>query len=88
MTEDLKPGTQIAYVPDHAEGDISHKDVEFGFVVRKSPYGASYFCRYWYKGQLGNLRTISCSQLTREIHIVKIDKVLQGVVDSYLEELL
>ena len=26
-------GQQIAYVPTHANGDINHRDVQFGFVT-------------------------------------------------------
>ena len=57
---DLQPGTQIAYVPTHANGDLSHPDVEFGFVT--SVRGDVAFCRYWSKGD--GLRTTANSEAT------------------------
>ena len=44
----LERGTQIAYVPTHAHGDLNHPDVKIGFVtVDRGADGA--FCRYWRK---------------------------------------
>jgi hypothetical protein len=44
----LERGTQIAYVPTSAHGDLNHPDVEFGFVtIDLGANGA--FCRYWRK---------------------------------------
>lgn len=50
----MKIGTQVAYLPTHADGDVTHPDVEFGFVT--SARGEAHFCRYWRKGQPGVLR--------------------------------
>lgn len=56
---------QIAYIPDHAEGDIEHPDVEFGFVSSDRGEGGSVFCRYWLKGRNGReLRTTANSEAT------------------------
>ena len=43
------PGVQIAYVPDHAEKDITHPDVEFGFItsVRDEDCSCRYFTKDW-----------------------------------------
>ena len=51
----MKLGTQIIYVPSHAEGDTNHPDCEFGFVTSTTTLGA--YCRYWRKGEPGVLRT-------------------------------
>lgn len=58
----FNPGDQIAYIPDHANGQIDHPDVEFGFIVKENPRMENvYVCRYFYydhdKKQLGVLRT-------------------------------
>lgn len=46
---DVPIGTQIAYIPNHANKNIEHADVEFGFIMRKSVTGRAYFCRFWLK---------------------------------------
>jgi len=76
----MKPGTQIAYIPLHAEGDINHPDVEFGFVV--SERGDAHFCRYWRKGRLGELKTVANSELTPTDNLVEYKSVSQDVVDN------
>jgi len=76
----MKPGTQIAYIPLHAEGDINHPDVELGFVV--SERGDAHFCRYWRKGHLGELRTVANSELTPTDNLVEYKSVSQDVVDN------
>lgn len=58
----LKAKDQIAYIPPHAEGDMNHPSVEYGFIMTG---GFEYsFCRYWLKGKPGVLRTTSCSERT------------------------
>lgn len=52
MSETLKPGDQIVFIPKAANNDISHPSVRFGFVVRVSrfsrrPDALTYFCRFW-----------------------------------------
>lgn len=79
----MKRGTQIAYIPRHAEGDITHCDVEFGFVT--SVKGDTVFCRYWRIP--GELRTVCNSEGTPIDCIVKHYSVGQFVVDELLEEL-
>jgi hypothetical protein len=91
--EVMKPGTQIAYVPTHVNSDIRHPDVEFGFVTSYRPAGEvlanpHYFCRYWRKGHLGELRTTSCSELTSAYLLVECESVPQGVVDACLKGLM
>lgn len=67
----MDQGTQIAYVPTHAEGELKHKDVQFGFVMSKaSTEQEAYFCRYWNK-DLKTLRTKANSELTPVYLIVE-----------------
>lgn len=82
----MKPGTQIAYVPCHAEGDVNHPDVEFGFVTSEQE-GFFHFCRYWYKNRFGELRTKANSELTPTECLVKYESVSQALVDELLGRL-
>lgn len=80
----MKPGTQIAYIPDHAKSvGLTHPDVEFGFVMREQ--GDSHFCRYWCKGHLRDLRTIANSELTPNDCLVEVNSVPQELVDALVE---
>jgi hypothetical protein len=80
----MKPGTQIAYIPDHAKSaGLTHPDVELGFVT--SERDSSHFCRYWRKGQPGLLRTVANSELTSNRDLVEISTVPQGLVDALVE---
>lgn len=81
----MKRGTQTAYVPMHADGDINHPDVEFGFIT--SVHESAAFCRYWYRGQPGVLRTRSNSELTALARLVKHVSVSQEKVEQLLERL-
>lgn len=65
----LVPLTQIAYVPQHAKGDLNHPDVQFGFVTSLHRDGENAFCRYWSKYHSG-LRTLANSELTPIQHLV------------------
>jgi hypothetical protein len=62
MTDELEPGTQILYIPMHADGDENHPDVEEGFVTSVRDDIA--FCRYWSKHYTDSLRTTTCSEGT------------------------
>lgn len=81
----MKQGTQIAYVPEHANGDLSHPDVEFGFVMSKR--GNAHFCRYWVKGVPGELRTVANSELTPSELLVEDISVPQTYVKIALLEI-
>lgn len=78
----IKRGDQIAYIPMHAEGAISHTDVEFGFVT--SVRGNTAFCRYWRKGQMGVLRTVANSEGTPIDSLEECPSVPQSTVDELL----
>ena len=79
----IKRGTQIAYIPSHANGDTSHPDVEFGFAMEK-PRHVGVFCRYWRKGHPGELRTVANSELTPLEYIIEYESVSQRIVDSVI----
>ena len=81
----MEQGTQIAYVPMHADGNLSHRDVEFGFVV--SERGDAHFCRYWRRGELGKLRTLANSELTPTDCLVRYDSVMYACVKQWLVKL-
>jgi hypothetical protein len=86
----MKQGTQIAYVPPHAKGDLYHISVQFGFVIREAHCGDrdAHLCRYWLRGYEGiQLRTTANSELTPTTHLVEHQSVGQSVVDSWLVEL-
>ena len=79
---ELKRGTQIIYIPTHANGDKHHPDVEYGFVT--SILGDCAFCRYWSRHH-GGLRTVANSELTPVANLVPWNRQNQAVIDSWLE---
>lgn len=87
----LKRGTQIAYIPDHADNNLDHADVEYGFItsIKKIEMGMMeelIFCRFWNNNNLDELWTTSCSVC------VPIDKLIyfilkpKNVIDEALEK--
>ena len=58
----IPPGSQIIYVPDHADG-IDHPDAESGFVEFHAPGESDAYCRFW-KKEGNELRTKSNSEKT------------------------
>ena len=86
MSTVFKNGEQIAYVPVHADGDLNHPDVEFGFVT--GPAGEdAYFCRYWRKGEPGVLRTRANSESTSADMLVSCWSVPQATVDAAIDRI-
>ena len=84
----LSIGTQIIYVPIHAENNESHPDCETGFVTSQTRTDAA-FCRYWKNdGNDGLLRTMSCSESTPLYLIIVRDTIPQHVVDKALNLLV
>ena len=81
----MKQGTQIAYIPLHAGGDLNHPDVEFGFVT--SERAGSHFCRYWRRRSPGELRTLANSESTPSERLVVYESVSQECVEKWLAEL-
>jgi hypothetical protein len=100
MDELLKEGTQVIYVPRHADGKITHPDCQYGFVT--SLRGDLIFCRFWREGtykpfddqeKSPELRTTANSEACdRETLVVMdyiqqrhIDKTLRAIKDGTLE---
>lgn len=80
----FKPGTQVAYIPNHANGDINHVDVEFGFITGMSQDNTFAFCRYWSKNSEIALRTTCNSESTPLENLVEYEHVPQGVVNRIM----
>jgi hypothetical protein len=77
-------GAQIACIPRHANGNIKHKDVEYGFITSKTANGA--FCRYWHKKPHHNvLRTTANSELTPWDCLVLYESHTKGEVSRLLD---
>jgi len=89
MTE-FRKGDQVAYVPRHAqipaeghwEWDPKHPYVEFGFVVRQR--GQTVFCRFWWQGRPGELRTAANSEGTPASCLVRHESVSDAKVQETL----
>lgn len=82
-TATFNRGEQIAYIPLHADGDIEHPDVEFGFVT--SQRGDTVFCRYW-RHDLLDLRTKANSEGTPVEMLVRRTSVPSMRVESAIEQ--
>lgn len=80
----LRPGTQILYVPDHAKGNLSHQDVEKGFVEFIRPELGMAFCRYYSKYDEKELRTKANAERSPIRNIVIKDHRPQNEVDDEL----
>ena len=83
----IKRGTQIAYIPDHAEDDITYPDVEFGFAMNV-PGHVGVACRYWRKGHPGELRMVANSEMTPLENITEYESVPQRIVDQTIKQIL
>lgn len=91
MIRKLRPGTQIAYVPDHADQEHPDQYWEGGFVTSLGLEGA--WCRYWQKDAEGfyiwpmELRTKLNSEYTpyARLRIARFES--QSVVNALLEKL-
>jgi hypothetical protein len=81
----MEVGNQIAYIPTHAEGDIDHPDVEFGFITGFNSQGDP-FCRYWRKGEVGVLRTTANSECTPIDMVIEHWSVPQSRVDGFIQK--
>ena len=73
-----KIGTQIVYVPNHANGDIHHEASDRGFVTSANPEGA--FCRFWSKQNSRELRTTANSEFCKYENLVVLDTHRQTAV--------
>ena len=85
--EILEPGTQVAYVPTHAKGDLSHPDADWGFVQEQR--GDTALCRFWsksrqHKHQIGDLRTKANAESASLSDLVRHPHCEQRIIDAYL----
>lgn len=81
----MKRGTQVYYLPTHANGDLKHPDVEQGFVTKAEPGWA--FVRYFHKNNPSQLRTTTNGERTPVCALVVKNHRDQGEIDKLLEEL-
>lgn len=81
QVKDLKPGTQIVYVPNYADS-VDDPVCEKGFITSVTEKGA--FCRYWSKHSSDRLRTMVNSELTPFENLVVKNTHLQSEVDWWL----
>ena len=81
--EILKRGTQIVYVPNHADGDLKHEDCEYGFVITDK--GESAFCRYFLKDK--SLRTVANSELTPKDMLIVANHRPQKDIDTWVKNI-
>ena len=81
----MKPGTQIIYVPNHANGDLDHPACESGFVTGDAKDG-NVFCRYWSRFVPNELRTKANSESTPVAHLIMKDTKPQFVINNLLQK--
>lgn len=86
MSKEFKRGDQVAYIPNHANGNIDHPDVEFGFIVSVRPDNAA-FVRYWSKRNPSELRTKANSEATPVANLVHHQAKPQEEIDELLKTL-
>lgn len=87
MNDIFPPGTQIVYLPSHAKNNLSHLDVEYGFV--EGPAYSKYLrtCRFWRKDKHGELRTVANGEVAEVDRLLRYNSVPQTVVDELLRQL-
>lgn len=86
--DDFKPGTQIIYVPNHADGDINHPGCEEGFVTSTKTIDDDVllvFCRFWSKHHDG-IRTLANSEACFACDLVIKDTHNQKRVDDFMDK--
>ena len=81
----LKRGSQVAYIPHHAHGNIDHEDVEYGFVTSVKKLLGIAYVRYFWKQYPDQLRNTTNSEGTLISDLYPIDHRSQEVIDKLLE---
>lgn len=78
----VKPGTQIVYIPNHANGNPQHLTAEYGFVTSVNSYFV--FCRFWLTDKnhkpINELRTKGGSAACNMDNLLLSDTVPQSWV--------
>lgn len=83
--KELSRGTQVVYVPDHADGRLDHPNSEEGFVTSvKEDLGIA-FCRFWSKHYDG-LRTQANSEACFAEDLVVKATQPQTRIDAILDD--
>ena len=81
-------GDQIVYIPYHViEEDLTHPDVEFGFVSNFCKNEMYVFCRYWSKINPTELRTKVNSERTPVDCLYYYDSVPEERIDAWFYEM-
>jgi hypothetical protein len=83
-------GIQVAYLPNHAEGNFENPDVEYGFVTSTRSNSDSWelvYCRFWHKGKPGEMRTTNCSEMANASNLMVYHSVDQSVVQEWLDKI-
>jgi hypothetical protein len=83
----LKKFTQVAYIPNHANGDVNHKDVQFGFTASEQLADGAYFVRYWLSRTSNELRTKANGERTYKSNLImftthKDEEVLEAIREN------
>lgn len=81
------PGTQIAYLPAHAKGDVNHPDADWGFTQEQR--GDLVLCRFWAKDrqhrrQIGDMRTKANAEGVETRYLVPHQHCRQELIDNFL----
>ena len=80
----FKRGDQVAYVPGHALGNISHSDTERGFVIEQGPK-LSALCRFWRRDAWGVLRTTANGEWVNLDNLTHYQSGPQSAVQAALD---
>lgn len=95
-TKDFKPLERVAYIPNHAHGNINHPDTIWGYVSStNSSFVFVKFDRYLQGAQTWNITAQACkptdlinfgTELACLQWLINIDKELHNFVSQIYEE--
>jgi Zn-finger protein len=86
----FKRGDQILYIPDYANENRNHPDVEAGFVTSTkivSDGSTTVFCRFWRNRNCETLRTKSNSEGCDERNLIHYISVNQQTINHLLNSI-
>ena len=89
--DQLEQGTQVRYIPDHADGDSDHPDCLDGFVMGPIVIihdGVNVPVRYWGKHSPGWLKNVSNSEITEIENLILVDSYPQFIIDRIVDDIL
>ncbi len=79
----MEKGTQVIYIPDHADSDANHPDSKCGFVASEGRVAGAVFCRFWNE-DFSALETTDNSERTPIANLILERSVDQARVDEML----